>query len=568
MAEHGRAGERVRTDKAGPPDTAESGTDDTAQRASRAAARIAKGALLIAALTAMSRVLGLIRTVVFAQSVGAGCLGTAYVTANQVPNMIYELAIGGALTSAMVPVLARSAQRAATEPGEKERVAQVSSALLTWSVLILLPLTAVIVATARPIAGLLIPANPNASCPRAEMVATTSNMLVVFAPQILLYGFSVVLFGLLQAYRRFTGPTLAPVAANVVTICAYLVFAMLDNNAPLARTPLAAELVLSIGTTMNIGTLVIVAIPPAWRLRLRIRPTLHFPPGVLRQAGGLALVGVLEFVTMDVYSVIMIPLANGHGDTGALVLSNYVTLVFTSICSVLPVAIVTSVFPVQSATEGDEFDRTTAGSTRAVVLMSWLGSALIGAVAIPAAHVLAKQPDQVDQLTQAFLIAAPGVIGLGLIISTSRTLFALGRLKAAGAGLIGYPVLQLAFTVPLVMLAPPRLVVAALALAGVLAQLLVAVPMVIAVRRFRGPAAVAGVGHATLAGLAAGVAGGVTGVAVTLLIPAGGKVFEAASGALAAALAVLVFAVVAYALDRGDLRNAVARVNRFTRIRA
>jgi putative peptidoglycan lipid II flippase len=550
----------VQTDKAGLTETTET---EQAQRAGKAAARIAKGALLIAVLTAMSRILGLVRTVVFAQSVGAGCLGTTYVTANQVPNMIYELALGGALATAMVPVLARSAERSSSDPGEKQRVAQVSSALLTWSVLILLPLTGIIAATAHPIADLLIPANPNAACPRAEMVATTGNMLVIFAPQILLYGFSVVLFGLLNAYRRFTGPTLAPVIANVVTICAFLVFAMLDKNAPLARTPLAAELVLAIGTTMNIGTLVIVTIPPALRLRLRIRPTLHFPPGVLGKAGGLALVGILEFVAMDIYGFFMIPLANGHGDTGALVLSNYVTLVFTSICSVLPVAIVTSVFPVLSATDGEQFDRTNAGSTRAIVLVSWLGSALIAAVAIPAAHVLAKQPDQIDQLVQAFLITAPGVIGLALITSTSRTMFALGKLKAAGAGLIAYPLLQLALTVPLVELATPRLVVAMLALAGVLAQLIVAVPMVIAVRRYRGPVALAGVGHATIAGLLAGVAGGAVGIAVTLLIPAGGKIFEAASGALALALAVLVFAVVVYALDRGDLRTLVARFSRF-----
>src|SRR6266851_4688570 len=75
---------------------------------SKIAAGIARGALIIAVLTTCSRILGLLRTVVFAQTVGSGCLGTAYVTANQVPNLIYELAIGGALTAAMVPVLARS----------------------------------------------------------------------------------------------------------------------------------------------------------------------------------------------------------------------------------------------------------------------------------------------------------------------------------------------------------------------------------------------------------------------------------------------------------------------------
>src|ERR1700679_488515 len=108
----------------------------------------------------MSRLLGMIRTVVFAQTVGAGCLGTAYVTANTVPNLIYELALGGALASAMVPVLARAGSRGGTDEVQKAYVSQITSALLTWSVLILLPVTVAIVAAARPIADLLIPANP------------------------------------------------------------------------------------------------------------------------------------------------------------------------------------------------------------------------------------------------------------------------------------------------------------------------------------------------------------------------------------------------------------------------
>ena len=56
------------------------------------------------------------------------------------------------------------------------------------------------------------------------MVSTTTTMLQVFAPQIILYGLSVVLFGLLQAYRRFTGPSLAPVVSNLVLIASFLLF--------------------------------------------------------------------------------------------------------------------------------------------------------------------------------------------------------------------------------------------------------------------------------------------------------------------------------------------------------
>src|ERR1700751_4145815 len=107
---------------------------------------IARGVAVVAGLTILSRILGLVRTLVFSQTVGASCLGTAYVTANQVPDLLYQLILGGALSSAMIPVLARSAERAVRDPVEKARVAQITSALLTWTVVIVVPLCLVIVA--------------------------------------------------------------------------------------------------------------------------------------------------------------------------------------------------------------------------------------------------------------------------------------------------------------------------------------------------------------------------------------------------------------------------------------
>jgi putative peptidoglycan lipid II flippase len=566
----------VQTDTAGldePPRPKTERNDDApgnehAQAVDKVARGIARGALIVAVFTGLSRVLGLVRTVVFAQTVGAGCLGTAYVTANQVPNLIVELAIGGALSSAMVPVLARSAARAGFDPAAKRNVEQTSSALLTWSIVILLPLTLLITATAEPISRLLNPANPNADCSHGDMITATSFMLISFAPQILLYGFSVVFYGLLQAYRRFTAVSLAPVLGNVVTITAYLLFASLDHSAPLARTPLTAMLVLSIGTTMNIGMIVLVSLPAALRLRLRWRLTLRFPAGVMRKAGGLALVGILEFVAADIYSVITIDLANGHGTTGSLVLSNYGNLVFTAITSVLPTAIVTATFPVLAATDGDEFDRTSAGSSRAVMLMSWLGTALMIAVMLPAAHVLSQHSYQVRPLALSFLLYAPGIAGFAVVTNLSRVLFALGRLKAAGIALVAQQLLPAALSFPIVLFAPPHLAVEALAAASTLGYLLVTIPTVIAVRRLRGPAAVAELGHSALAGIAAAASGAAAGLAATLLLPAAGNVGEVGAGIVAGMVSFVVFGVVAYALDKSDMQVALARLHRVTRQRA
>jgi putative peptidoglycan lipid II flippase len=535
---------------------------------SRLAEGIARGALIVAGLTIFSRVLGLVRTLVFSQTVGASCLGTAYVTANQVPDLLYQLILGGALTLAMIPVLARSAERAGHDPAERAHVSQITSALLTWTFVIVVPLCLVIVAVAGPIASLLNPSNPNAHCNHADMIAVTHEMLVVFAPQALLYGLSVVLYGLLQSYRRFAAPSIGPGVSSLVLIACYLAFVPLNKGGSLAQLPVSAELVLSVGTTLGIAALVVVAIRPTWRLHLRLRPVLRFPPGVARRAGGLALVGVIELVAVDVASVVSIELANGYGKTGALVIYNYGTQVLNSVAAILAVSIVVSAFPVLSARDGPEFDQTSAGSTRGVLLMSWLGTAVIAAIAVPAAHVLAKQPDQVSQLIEAFVLFAPGIAGVAVISNLSRVMFVVGRLKVAAASVAGSWLVVIVACLVLVPLVPARQVPAALALGTTIGQTVVAIPLVFVTRKICGPAAVQGAWHAALAGLAACAVGSAVGVAVSLAVPLHHKLVAAAVAALAAGCAIIAFGVAAYILDDGDLKAVLAWVRRVVRPRS
>jgi putative peptidoglycan lipid II flippase len=391
------------------------------------------------------------------------------------------------------------------------------------------------------------------------MIATTSRLLVIFAPQVFLYGVSVVLFGLLQAYRKFTGPALAPVIANLVLITTYLVFIPLGGGLPFGRTPQVAELALGLGTTINVAALVLVPAVPAWRLKLKIRPRLKFPPGIAKRAGGLALVGVIELVAQDVLNVVVIAVANGHGDTGALVLVNYTQQVFNAVYGALAISIVTSVFPVLSASDGKTFDRTSAGSTRGVVLVSWLGTALTAAVALDAAHVLAKQPDQVPQLITAFALTAPAVAGMGVVANLSRVMFVLGKLRAAAIALTAMSVVALALDASVPLLLPPRFVVAAIAAATTIACTAVAIPTVRAVRRMRGPDAVAGLGRANLTGIVAAVLASAAGVTVSLMLPDDRRLYAGGSAVAAALAALLVYVVVAYLLNRDDMRAVMRR---------
>jgi putative peptidoglycan lipid II flippase len=236
--------------------------------------------------------------------------------------------------------------------------------------------------------------------------------------------------------------------------------------------------------------------------------------------------------------------------------------------AVLALSIITSAFPVLSARDGAAFDRTCAGSMRAVLLTSWLGTAVIAAVCVPAAHILAEHPYQVSELIQGLALFAPGVASFAVVTNISRVMFAIGRLKVAAVALGGSWLLVTVADVVLAELAPAHLVVAALALGATIGQTLVAVPLVIATRRIRGRAAMEGVGHAALAGLAAGAAGAAAGVAVTMAVPISGKLVAAGMAVLAAGCAIVAFGVVSCALDKRDLTAVMLRLRRLARLRS
>ncbi len=542
-------------------------TDAEPGRGSRrlAGTGIGRAAALIAVLTVVARLLGMARYLVFARTVGAGCLGTAYVTANQIPNILYDSVLGGALAAIMVPVLAGPAERSAADPAAARQVTQISAAMLTWTCVLLVPASALIALLAGPIAAALNPGNLAAGCGHAAMVAATSRMLVLFAPQVLLYGLAVVLYGILQAHRRFTGPALAPVVSGLVVVAAYLVFVPVSHSrfgrpAALAGLPPAAQLILAAGTTAGVAALAATALIPAARLRLRIRPTLRFPAGAGKRARRLALAGIGVLIAQDASVAAVIWLANRDGSRGALVLYNYSWQVFVSAYAVLAVPVAVSAFPVLSARAGPAFDDTAAGAARAVLLMSWLGAACVAAIAWPAARLFASAHAQVPQLAWTLTAFAPGLAAYGLAACLSRVLLADQQHKMAVVAMSGGWLVVIGADTAAVALVPPAWVVPALGLGNTAGMSASGVALVLAVRRARGPAALRGLARAAGSGLAAGAAGAAAGAAVAAAVPGSGLLASAGLTVLAAAVAAAGFGAVAMALDGGGLRAAIGRV--------
>ena len=554
-------------------DVAERGT------ARRRGQGIGRAAVMIWVITVLARLVGFGRQVAFAHTVGTTCLGTAYTTANMVPNIIYDIVLGGALSAVVVPVLAGPARDAA--PGEGgpavDAARRISSALLTWTVLLLAPVSAALALAAHPIVTVLL--SHSSGCPRTVMADVGARMLMVFAPQVLLYGLAVVLYGILQSYRRFYGPALAPLLSSLVVIGAYAAFGAIGGEYVFGNrlhelTPLA-EYVLSVGTTLGVAALVVTAVFPARRLDLRLRPALRFPPGVGSRVRRLALAGLLTLVAQDASAAVVIVLSNRYGSTGALVIYGFAWAVFMVPFAVLAVPIATSAFPALSAGADPPahaaaivgadasrgFDETAAISTRAVMVASWLGTAVLVGARWPLARVFESHDVYgASVLALALAAFAPGLVGYGISANLSRVLYARGRNRAPALAIGGGWLLVIAADLVIVPFVAPRHVVPALGLGMSFGLTLSGLSLLVLVRRDLGTAALHGVSRAFLAGLVGAVAAAVAGSLLAGELSAPGFFVNVGTSVLVTVVVTAVFAGVAGSIDGGDLRAAVARL--------
>lgn len=489
---------------------------------------IAGGAAVIAVLTLLSRGAGFGRWLVFSDSVGAQCVGYVYGVANQMPNVLFEVVAGGALAGAVVPLLAGPLSRAreqdgapgaAAHRGEADRIA---SALLTWALLLLAPVAVLLAVGARPLMDVLVRQD---QCPGAHQLG--ARMLLVFAPQVVLYGFGVVLGGVLQAHHRFVWPALGPLLSSVVVMGAYLGFAA--TVGPHRDDPQAlsgnAEAWLAWGTTAGVAVMTLPLLLPVARTGTRLRPTLRFPPGVGRRAAGLASAGVVTLLAQQA-SVLAVVVLSGTGSTSTLNVFQYTQAVYLLPYAVLVVPLATSAFPrlASAAATGDAqgYAGTAARTTRAVLLSALAGAAVLVAVSAPVGRFFGLlDPGDVSAMTPALVAMAPGLVGFALVAHVGRALYAQerGRLAAtATAGGWASVVVAMALLVPLV---PDDRVVVALAAGSSAGMVVAGVALLVALRRVGGPAALAG-----LARTAAGC-----GAACVVAAGAGWWVGDAAAGA-------------------------------------
>jgi putative peptidoglycan lipid II flippase len=177
--------------------------------------RMARNTAIFSFLTGISRVVGLLREVVFAGYFGTTGFASAYAIAYQVPNYIAQLFAQSALSAAFVPVFTDLLQK-----GQRKDAIGLASTLF-WIMLIGLgAITAVFILAAGLVMPLFI--GPKFD---PQLIALTVGLSQVLFPVILLLGLNGLLVGVLQSFDHFTIPALSPAVWNVVIIVLLVVLA-------------------------------------------------------------------------------------------------------------------------------------------------------------------------------------------------------------------------------------------------------------------------------------------------------------------------------------------------------
>lgn len=248
------------------------GVDETSRPTDRQArSRLISSGAIMAAGTAMSRVLGFGRFVLLVILFGNGTRqADMFTLANTVPNSMYILLAGGVLNTVLVPQIVRAVKK------DADRGEAYTNRIMTLGLMGLFAITLLLTLAAPWVVALY-----SAGGWKDPAVAAQYQSMVALAyycmPQVFFYGAFVLAGQVLNSRDRFGPMMWAPIANNVVSIAVLLmfwgVFGSTDTTA--AFTP-GQEALLGIGSTLGVAAQAAILVPYLRSVGFRFQPRFDF----------------------------------------------------------------------------------------------------------------------------------------------------------------------------------------------------------------------------------------------------------------------------------------------------
>ncbi len=229
--------------------------------------KIARAASVVGGATLLSRIFGFIRDMVVAQLFGAGVATDAFFVAFRIPNLLRRLVGEGSLTASFIPVYSEYMHQRPKEEGDE----LVSSSFSVLALALIL-----LTALGMLLAPWIIKGMAYGFSLEPEKFKLTVWLTRLMFPYIFFIGLVALAMGVLNSWKHFAAPALAPVLLNLSIIgCALLLAARLKE--PILSLAIGVLL----GGLIQLLSQVPFILRKGIRLRFLFRP---FHPGVRKIA--------------------------------------------------------------------------------------------------------------------------------------------------------------------------------------------------------------------------------------------------------------------------------------------
>ncbi len=327
---------------------------------------------VMAAGTVLSRGTGFLRVLALGYALGFNRLSDAYNLANTLPNIVYELILGGVVSATLVPLFV------GLFDDESEEDAWHGVAAVLWLVVAATVVLSIVFALAAPLLSAPYAALNHAKSAGAQKHLTVAFMRF-FAPQVVLLAGMSVGTSILNARRKFASPMFAPVLNNLVAIAALVTAPHFITAHGRSTLQLGAGLViLGAGTTLGYGAQLIGLVPDLRAIGARLRPTWDPRHPVVRRAARLSTWTFGFVIANQVAYLFVVALANKRG--GELSAYQAAFMFFQLPHAIVAVSITSALLPELSSAAG----RGDRAEYQALFLR---GIRIIAALLIPAAVV-------------------------------------------------------------------------------------------------------------------------------------------------------------------------------------
>ncbi|RRO13842.1 murein biosynthesis integral membrane protein MurJ [Saccharopolyspora rhizosphaerae] len=412
----------------------------------------ASGSMAIATL--ISRITGFLWKLLLAFAVGFGVINDSFNVSNTLPNSIFELLIGGVLTSVVVPVLVRS-QKADADGGQR-----FVQQMMTLAVVVLGIGTAIAVLCAPLLTWIFVTESDTSNL---DLVNVLAYLLL---PQIFFYGLSALAGAVLQSKQIFSPPAWAPVVNNLVvifTIGAYMLLPGEMSLNPVSMTD-AHVLVLGVGVTLGVVSQAAIQVPALRSTGFRFRWRWGWDSR-LSEFGGLAL-WMLAYVAVSQIGLIALSRVAFTGDEGGWSTYNYVWMLLQLPYGVIGFSIMTAILPRMSAAAADEdyakvIDDLSLGSRLSTVTLMPV-SAVMTALGVPLAlslFALRGETGSATTLGLALAVSAFGVLPYALTMMQMRTFNALSDARTPTLIMVVMTVAKVLLAIVVAAVLPPDQIV-------------------------------------------------------------------------------------------------------------